>query len=210
MARKKRKKKEKSSSDTHEQTQELLAMLHETEDKGIVQQIFTETSEIDDNLVQSPPPPAIDSSTPPPPPPAIDSSAPPPIAQEEQKKKEKTTSTFFTDTGVFFNQLGEAYEARYALWEKSDLTLMAILREVRKINDENTDKFVEVIEDLDNKISSGFNEFLVKRNELERYSDTDYKEIAKNFQKTLDLLNFQIREFRLNQMVTELYEIYSN
>ena len=177
-------------------------MLHETEDKGIVQQIFTETSEIDNNLVQSPPPP--------PPPPTIESPPPPPITQEEQKKEEKTTSTFFTDMGIFFNQLGEAYEARYTLWEKSDLTLMAILREIRKINDENTDKFVEVIEDLDNKISSGFKEFLVKRNELERYSDTDYKEIAKNFQKTLDLLNFQIREFRLNQMVTQLYEIYSN
>ncbi|MHA1474188.1 MAG: hypothetical protein ACTSPA_08145 [Promethearchaeota archaeon] len=200
MARKKKKKKEKSSSDTHEQTKELLAMLHETEDTGTVQQMFTETSEIDNNLVQSPPPP---------PPPPIESSTPSPIAQEESKKEEKTTSTFFKDTGVFFSQLGEAYEARYSLWEKSDLTLMAILREIRKINEDNTEQFVKAIENLDKKIIKGFDEFLVKRTELERYSDTDYKEIAKNFQKTLDLLNFQIREFKLNQMVTEMFNIYS-
>jgi hypothetical protein len=212
MARKKRKKKEKTSSDTHEQTKELLAMLHETEDTGTVQQIFTETSEIDNNLVQSsppPPPPTIES----PPPPTIESSTPPPIEPEEQpeeqKKDERSTGKFFKDTGVFFNQLGEAYEARYSLWEKSDLTLMAILREIRKINEENTDKFVRSIEELDKKIIKGFDEFLVKRNEIERYSDTDYKEIAKNFQKTLDLLNFQIREFKLNQMVTEMFNIYS-
>jgi len=202
MARKKKKKKEKSSSDSHEQTQELLNMLHETEDKGTVQQVFTETSEIDDIVTQTPPPP--------PPPPTIDSTPPPPpIAQEEQKKEEKTISSFFRDTGVFFNQLGEAYEARYSLWEKSDLTVMAILREIRRINEENTEQFVKVIDDMDKKIMKGFNEFLVKRNELERYSDTNYKEIAKNFQKTLDLLNFQIREFKLNQMVTEMFNIYS-
>jgi len=199
MARKKKKKKEKSSPDTKEQIQELSNMLHETEDKGTIQQVFTESSEIDDIVTQTPPPP----------PPTIDSTIPSPIAQEEQKKEEITTSSFFKDTGVFFNQLGEAYEARYSLWEKSDLTVMAILREIRKINEENTDQFVKVIEDMDKKIIKGFDEFLVKRNELERYSDTNYKEIAKNFQKTLDLLNFQIREFKLNQMVTEMFNIYS-
>ena len=199
MARKKKKKKEKSSLDTHEQTQELLNMLHETEDKGLVQQIFTETSEIDDLVAQTPPPP----------PPIIDSTTPSPNETEEQKKDERTTSTFFKDTGVFFSQLGEAYEARYSLWEKSDLTLMAILREIRKINQDNTEQFVKGIDNLDKKILKGFDEFLVKRTELERYSDTDYKEIAKNFQKTLDLLNFQIREFKLNQMVTEMFNIYS-
>ena len=86
---------------------------------------------------------------------------------------------------------------------------MAILREIRKINEENTDKFVRSIDELDKKIIKGFDEFLVKRNELERYSDTDYKEIAKNFQKTLDLLNMQIREYKLNLYVTELFNIYS-
>jgi len=207
MARKKRKKKEKLSLDTHEQTKELLSMLHETEDKGTVQRIFTETSEIDNDLIQSPPPPPTIES--PPPPPTIDSTIPSPIVQEEQKKEENTTKKFFKDMGVFFNQLGEAYEARYSLWEKSDLTVMAILREIRKINEENTDQFVKVIDDMDKKIIKGFDEFLVKRNELERYSDTNYKEIAKNFQKTLDLLNFQIREFKLNQMVTEMFNIYS-
>ena len=201
MARKKRKKKETSSSESQKQTEELLNMLHETEDKGIVQQVFTETSEVDDLVKQTPPPP--------PPPPTVNSTIPPPITQEEPKKEEKTTSSFFRDTGVFFNQLGEAYEARYSLWEKSDLTVMAILREIRRINEENTDQFVKVIDNMDKKIIKGFDEFLVKRNELERYSDTNYKEIAKNFQKTLDLLNFQIREFQIGQMVTEIFNIYS-
>ena len=180
-----------------EQTKELMAMLQGTDDKDVTPQEYIENLEIDKNLIQS---------LPPPPPPPIDSSK---IPQEEQKIDERTTSSFFKDTGDFFNQLGEAYEARYSLWEKSDLTVMAILREIRKINDENTDQFVKAINVLDNKISKGFNEFLVKRTELERYSDTDYKEIAKNFQKTLDLLNFQIREFKLNQMVTEMFNIYA-
>jgi len=202
MARKKRKKKEKSSSSSvqpYEQTKELLAMLHGTDEKENIPQERTADPEIDNNLTQAPPPP----------PPSIDSSVPSTIPQEGQKKVEITTSTFFKDTGVFFSQLGEAYEARYSLWEKSDLTLMAILREIRKINEDNTEQFVKSIDNLDKKIIKGFDEFLVKRTELERYSDTDYKEIAKNFQKTLDLLNFQIREFKLNQMVTEMFNIYS-
>ena len=202
MARKHKKKQDSSSSNIQpfEQTKELMAMLQGTDDKEIIQQKNTDNSEIDKKVMQLPPPP---------PPPSIDFSVPAPISQEEQKKDEITTKSFFTDTGDFFNQLGDAYEARYSLWEKSDLTLMAILREIRKINEENTDQFVKAIEELDNKISKGFNEFSVKRNELERYSDTDYKEIAKNFQKTLELLNFQIKEFKLNQMVTEMFNIYA-
>lgn len=204
MARKKRKKKQQSSPDVvkiPEQAQGFSDMLHGKDDKETTPQEITDKSEIDKNIAQ-----------PPPPPPPITSSTTPPITQEEQKMEEKSvksSGSFFTDTGVFFSQLGEAYEARYSLWEKSDLTLMAILREIKRINEENTVNFVKVIDDLDKKIMKGFNEFLVKRNELERYSDTNYKEIAKNFQKTLDLLNFQIREFKLNQMVTEMFEIYS-
>ncbi|QEE15651.1 hypothetical protein DSAG12_01478 [Promethearchaeum syntrophicum] len=204
MARKKKKKQQESPSSTIqplEQTKELMGMLQGSDDKEIIKQEKTESSEIEKSVNQSPPPP--------PPPPSTDSSVAPPISQEEQKTDERTTSSFFKDTGEFFNQLGEAYEARYSLWEKSDLTVMAILREIRKINEENTDQFVKAINVLDNKISKGFNEFLVKRSELERYSDTDYKEIAKNFQKTLDLLNFQIREFKLNQMVTAMFNIYA-
>ncbi len=205
MARKKRKKKQKSSPDIvkiPEQAEGFSDMLHVTDDKETNPQEIIDNSEIDKNLVQSPPPP---------PPPIIPSTAPS-ITQEEQKiegKSSESSGSFFTDTGVFFTQLGEAYEARYSIWEKSDLTLMAILREIRRINEENTVNFVKVIGEMDKKIMKGFNEFLVKRNELERYSDTNYKEIAKNFQKTLDLLNFQIREFKLNQMVTEMFNIYS-
>jgi len=86
---------------------------------------------------------------------------------------------------------------------------MAILREIRKINEENTDQFVKAIDVLQNQISKGIHEFSVKRSEIERYSDTNYKEIVKMFQKTLDLLNLQIREFKLNQMVTEIFNIYA-
>lgn len=203
MARKKRKKKQKSSPDIvkiPEQAQGFSDMLHVTDDKETNPQEITDKFDIDNSKMQQPPPP---------PPPPITPSTAPSITQEEPKKDERTSSTFFTDTGVFFTQLGEAYEARYSIWEKSDLTLMAILREIRRINEENTVNFVKVIGEMDKKIMKGFNEFLVKRNELERYSDTNYKEIAKNFQKTLDLLNFQIREFKLNQMVTELFNIYS-
>ena len=169
-------------------------MLHGTDAEETNQQEITDNSEIDKKITQPPPPP------------------PPAITKEEQKIEEKsaeTSGSFFTDTGVFFSQLGEAYDARYSLWEKSDLTIMAILREIRRVNEENTVNFVKVIDDLDKKIIKGFNEFLVKRNELEKYSDTDYKKIAKNFQKTLDLLNFQIREYKLNLMVTEMFNIYS-
>lgn len=208
MAKKKRKKKQKSSPDIaepQEQAKGLLDMLHGTDDKEINQQEITDNSDIDKNITQPAPPP-------PPPPPPITPSTTPSIPQEEQKMEKKSaesSGSFFTDTGVFFSQLGEAYEARYSLWEKSDLTLMAILREIRRINEENTVNFVKVIGELDKKIMKGFGEFLIKRNELERYSDTNYKKIAKNFQKTLDLLNMQIREYQLNQYVNQLFGIYS-
>ena len=191
MVRKKKKKKTKPSSNITP-SQEQIEDLKDKIDENV-------KNEIPSQEIIKP----IDIPPPPPPPPQA-------LSQEIKTKPENATINFFKDMGTFFNQLGETYEARYSLWEKSDLTIMSILRELRRVNEENSDKFVEIINELNTKLSNGLNEFLIKRNELERYSDTNYKEIAKKFQKTLDLLNFQIREFRLHQMVNELFIIYSN
>jgi hypothetical protein len=122
---------------------------------------------------------------------------------------ENPTGEIFKDMQIFFKQLGRAFTKRYELWEQTDSSILKILRKMQQNLQHNTEQLVETIEALHTKIKKGLKEFVQKRNEVERYAEADFNVVAKNLRKTLELLNFQIREFKLQKLVGELYDIYT-
>ena len=121
---------------------------------------------------------------------------------------EAPSGELWHDLGVFFTQLGRAYSSRYDLWERTINTILSILRKMQQYMTSNTDILLNAIEELHEKIKNGLEQYAQKRDEVERFSDVDYKYVIKLFKKTIELLNFQVREFRLQQTIQELSEIY--
>lgn len=107
-----------------------------------------------------------------------------------------------------FIQLGRAYENRYALWESTFVSIMKNLRKMRKYNETQSQILIDTIQELEIQIKNGLKDFQIRRDEMERFSDIDYKTIALNFKKALELLNLQIREIQLRQEIDQLYQIY--
>jgi hypothetical protein len=121
---------------------------------------------------------------------------------------EVPTGEFFKDLQIFIKQLGRALTKRYERWEGSTNGIMKILRTMQQTMEYNTNIMLQTIKGLFVIIEKGFRNFELKRDEIERFSDADYKNVAKHFKKTIELLNFQIREFRLQNTINELYEIF--
>ncbi|MHA1886828.1 MAG: hypothetical protein DRO88_03945 [Promethearchaeia archaeon] len=121
---------------------------------------------------------------------------------------EQPTGNLWRDIGIFFSQLGRAYENRYALWESTFVSLMKILKKMRKYNAFQTKKLITTINELELKITKGLQDFVTKRDEMERFTDVDYKSIAFNFKRSLELLHLQIQEIQIRQELDQLYQIY--
>jgi len=109
---------------------------------------------------------------------------------------------------IFFRQLAAAYSLRYEMWENFYTTIMNILGKVYKVNKENSDKLILGIENVHVKLTEGLEKFMKKRDEVERYAEVEFKEIAKNLRKTLNLLALQLKAFKLNEIVNQIYNIY--
>ncbi len=95
------------------------------------------------------------------------------------------------------------------MWESTIGTILKILRKTEQNLEINVDLLVNALEKINAKIGKGLKDFIEKRNEVERFAESDYNQMALSLKKTLELLNFQIREFKLQQMTSELYEIYN-
>ncbi|MCF2141586.1 MAG: hypothetical protein K9W44_16145 [Candidatus Lokiarchaeota archaeon] len=121
---------------------------------------------------------------------------------------ERPTGNLWRDLEIFFIQLGRAYENRYALWESTFVSIMKNLRKMRKYNETQSQILIDTIQELEIQIKNGLKDFQIRRDEMERFSDIDYKTIALNFKKALELLNLQIREIQLRQEIDQLYQIY--
>lgn len=133
----------------------------------------------------------------------------PTIIKSNVQIDETPTGNFWGDSEIFFKQLGKSYEDRYSLWNQTSSSILTILRKMRRINESNSENLIQSIKNLEIKLNAGLKDFSMKRNEVERFSDIDYKLVTKNFKKTMELLNMQIREFKLQQSISELYDIYA-
>ncbi|TFH31421.1 MAG: hypothetical protein E4G98_00030 [Promethearchaeota archaeon] len=130
--------------------------------------------------------------------------------KETIPKEERPTGNYSKDLQIFFSQLGRAYENRYALWESTFVSIMAILKKMRKYNEVQTNALDVTIGELDQKLQKGLHDFQIKRDEMERFSDIDYKLITQDFKKTMELLQLQIKEIQMRQEIDQLYQIYAN
>ena len=140
---------------------------------------------------------------------AIPHERPTSVREVEEPISEKPTGEFFLDTEIFIKQLGRAYIKRYEMWEETTNSILTILRKMKNVQENNTQTLINTIEEIHWKIQKGFEDFTMKRSEVERFSNVSYKDVAKTFKKTLELLNFQVREFKLQQEIEELYNIYA-
>ncbi|MHA1648361.1 MAG: hypothetical protein ACTSVL_12390 [Promethearchaeota archaeon] len=124
-------------------------------------------------------------------------------------ESEKPTGNFYKDMESFFKQLGRSYEGRYSLWENTFTSIVAILRKMRQLNEDNTKSIIDGLNQLENQITKNFEEFRIKRDEVERFSDVDLKGVIGNFKKTLEVLKLKVQEYRVQHEINELFDIYS-
>lgn len=118
---------------------------------------------------------------------------------------EKEEIYVYQNLGEFFNQLFQSLGNRYTRWEDSIGVILAILRKMRKITKKNTEQLINTIENLHLKTKKGLKDFEIKRDEIEKISDMNSKNISKNFKKILGLLELQIQEYQLKKEVSELF-----
>ena len=121
---------------------------------------------------------------------------------------EKPTGNFYDDMEIFFKQLSRSFEGRYELWENTFVSAMNMLREIREKNEQNTEIAIKALRELEKKILKGFDQFKLKRDEIERYTGFEIRKISQDFNKTLILLKMQIKEYVLEKEVKELHAIY--
>lgn len=105
----------------------------------------------------------------------------------------------------FFDELFSSFNDRYTRWENSTGMILSILRKMRKITKKNTEQLINSIENLLAKTQKGLTDFEIKRNEIEKISNTNYTNISKDFKKILGLLELQIQEYQLKKEVSELF-----
>lgn len=138
------------------------------------------------------------------------------MLEVEQKKKDSSkqadpnapTNVIWTDLAIFFRQLAAVYNLRYEMWEGFYTNVMNILGKIYKVNKENSENLIVAIENVSEKLNEDLNKFIKKRDEVERYSDVDFKNVQKNLRKSLNLLSLQLKAFKLNEKVNEIYNIY--
>lgn len=143
----------------------------------------------------------------------LESGAPAPGVTTEGEEvpmtaEEAPNGEIWHDLRIFILQLQRAFQFRYSLWERTINTVLSILRKMQQNMDRNTELLLKLIGELHDKIKKGLMDYKNKRDEVEKYSDVDYNHVIKMFKKTLELLNFQVRTFRIQQSVSDMYSIY--
>lgn len=134
--------------------------------------------------------------------------APLPYKRKPLPKDEEPTGNVWKDTEIFFKQLERSFKGRYDFWGSSYNQIRLTLQKISDYNEQNAQKLIKVLEEMEKKLKAGLKDFVKKRNEIERFSDIDYKLMTKNFKNLLELLSLQVREAKLQQNINELYEIY--
>lgn len=110
----------------------------------------------------------------------------------------------YENMNLFFTELFNSFSDRYTRWENSTGMILSILRKMRKITKKNTEQLINSIENLLAKTQKGLTDFEIKRNEIEKISNTNFGVISKDFKKILGLLELQIQEYQLKKEVSEL------
>jgi len=134
----------------------------------------------------------------------------PPDKETLQKiDDESPTGDLFTDMEIFFKQLGRAYKSRYEIWESTSVAIMNVLKKMREYNEIQSGLVINTVEEIEEKLLNGLKTFETKRGEIERYAGIEYELVIKGFKKTLDLLQFRIKQLKLQNEINDLYKIFA-
>jgi len=122
------------------------------------------------------------------------------LIEEEIEKK-----TIFNDIGSFLEELLlDSYVKRYDYWEDSTNSMLAVLRNTQMANRKNSEILVEIIEKFQERISKGLERFKIKRDYVEKFSETNSAEIAEMLKRTLNLLALQLKEFKIKNQLDQI------
>ena len=116
-----------------------------------------------------------------------------------QEKKESV----YPKLEVFFTNLIEGYSDRYNNWEESISNILSILRQMRKVTKKNTEDLVLAITNSYSKVQTGLDEFVSKRNEVEKIAEIDIETLSVQFKKVLGMLELQVKEYQLKRVADE-------
>ena len=103
----------------------------------------------------------------------------------------------------FFEEVFSGYVDRYARWENSISSILAILRKMRKITKKNTEDLSTTINNLYDKIHYNLEQFKVKREEVEKIASVDIESMSSEFKMVLGLLELQVKEYQLKKLSDE-------
>ena len=103
----------------------------------------------------------------------------------------------------FFEEVFSGYVDRYARWENSISSILAILRKMRKITKKNTEDLSTTINNLYDKIQYNLEQFKVKREEVEKIAGIDIESMSGEFKMVLGLLELQVKEYQLKKLSDE-------
>jgi hypothetical protein len=117
--------------------------------------------------------------------------------------------TLWGNTSVFFMELIDSYAERYDIWEESINQILSILRKMQLLNQQNSEILIKSIEKCHEKIKEGLERFKIKRDYIEKISDTDLKSVTKMLKKTLDLLSLQLKEIKLRSLLDQVFSVYT-
>ena len=104
---------------------------------------------------------------------------------------------------VFFKDLIEGYNTKYNRWEESISSILSILRQMRKVTKKNTEDLVGSINNAYEKIQKSLDEFVIKRNEVEKIAEVDIDTLSNQFKKVLGMLELQVKEYQFKRLVDE-------
>lgn len=126
------------------------------------------------------------------------------ILTEEKEEKEKKKS-IFDDIGSFLEELLlDSYVKRYEYWEDSTNSMLSVLRTIQMANRKNSEFLAETIEKFRERISIGLDRFKIKRDYVEKFSETNSAEISDMLKKTLNLLALQLKEFKIKNQLNQI------
>ncbi len=123
------------------------------------------------------------------------------ILNEEKEKKK----SIFDDIGSFLEELLlHSYVKRYEYWEDSTNSMLSVLRTIQMANRKNSEFLAETIEKFHERISIGLDRFKIKRDYVEKFSETNSAEISDMLKKTLNLLALQLKEFKIKNQLNQI------
>ncbi|MFX1396430.1 MAG: hypothetical protein ACFFAS_05225 [Promethearchaeota archaeon] len=123
--------------------------------------------------------------------------------EKDEKPEKPVKESIYPKLETFFTGLINGYGSRYKQWEDSISSVLSVLRKMRKVTKANTEDLVKTITRSYEKVQKGLNEFVIKRNEIEKIAEIDIESLSGQFKNVLGMLELQVKEYQLKRLADE-------